>query len=251
MNCHITFEDGSDGYLSHHGVLGMKWGVRNAETRARYANEGRGRSNGYSSGGSGSSRSGLTEKQKRILKGAAIGVGTAAAIGGGVYLARRGGLKQLNTARKAAIKSAKNEHSRIVKNARNAEQKALTKESIAKEERDWARGKTMLSDKEYRHRTILQGNEERSSIPKSQKDWHYAPYREYVNTRMHGRRIVERSRTQMTKKINAADNAYKQGKRRVDILTGAGGILAAGTGVGAGVAYNATAKKRGKKNRIA
>ena len=40
MDYLIQFEDGSDGYLSHHGVLGMKWGVRNAETLRRYANEG-------------------------------------------------------------------------------------------------------------------------------------------------------------------------------------------------------------------
>ena len=40
MDYFIQFEDGSDGYLSHHGVLGMKWGVRNAETLRRYANEG-------------------------------------------------------------------------------------------------------------------------------------------------------------------------------------------------------------------
>jgi len=33
---------GGGNELEHHGVLGMKWGVRNEETRARYANEGRG-----------------------------------------------------------------------------------------------------------------------------------------------------------------------------------------------------------------
>jgi hypothetical protein len=31
----LTFEDGSDAFLSHHGVKGMKWGVWNEETRAR------------------------------------------------------------------------------------------------------------------------------------------------------------------------------------------------------------------------
>lgn len=31
----LTFEDGSNGYLAHHGVKGMKWGVWNDETRAR------------------------------------------------------------------------------------------------------------------------------------------------------------------------------------------------------------------------
>lgn len=38
----LTFEDGSDGYLEHFGVKGMHWGVRNAETIARYAREGSG-----------------------------------------------------------------------------------------------------------------------------------------------------------------------------------------------------------------
>ena len=41
MNYKLTFEDGSDIYLEHHGIKGMKWGVRNAETQARYASEGK------------------------------------------------------------------------------------------------------------------------------------------------------------------------------------------------------------------
>ena len=35
MDYVLTFEDGSSGYLSHHGIKGMKWGVWNEETRAR------------------------------------------------------------------------------------------------------------------------------------------------------------------------------------------------------------------------
>ena len=37
MDYIITFHDGSEAYLSHHGVKGMHWGVRNAETQAKYA----------------------------------------------------------------------------------------------------------------------------------------------------------------------------------------------------------------------
>lgn len=36
MDYILTFEDGSDAYLSHHGVKGMKWGVWNEETKARH-----------------------------------------------------------------------------------------------------------------------------------------------------------------------------------------------------------------------
>lgn len=41
MEYMVTFEDGTEGYLSHHGTKGMHWGVWNAETRARYADEGK------------------------------------------------------------------------------------------------------------------------------------------------------------------------------------------------------------------
>lgn len=37
MEYRLTFADGSEAYLEHHGIKGMKWGVWNAETRARYA----------------------------------------------------------------------------------------------------------------------------------------------------------------------------------------------------------------------
>ena len=37
MEFKVTFEDGSSAYLEHHGVMGMHWGVRNAETQAKYA----------------------------------------------------------------------------------------------------------------------------------------------------------------------------------------------------------------------
>ena len=37
MDIRVTFEDGSSAYLEHHGVKGMHWGVRNAETQAKYA----------------------------------------------------------------------------------------------------------------------------------------------------------------------------------------------------------------------
>ena len=37
MEYTVSFADGSTAYLAHHGVKGMHWGVRNAETLARYA----------------------------------------------------------------------------------------------------------------------------------------------------------------------------------------------------------------------
>lgn len=36
MDYLVTFDDGSSGYLAHHGVKGMKWGKWNPETQAKY-----------------------------------------------------------------------------------------------------------------------------------------------------------------------------------------------------------------------
>ena len=93
MDMIVTFEDGSTAYLEHHGIKGMKWGVWNDETRARRM--GGGLSIRKKSGSGEASSSGgykgpkLTDEQKAIMKKAAIGLGTAAAIGGGVYLAKK------------------------------------------------------------------------------------------------------------------------------------------------------------------
>lgn len=38
----LTFDDESEAYLAHHGVKGMHWGVRSAETMAKYGMKGEG-----------------------------------------------------------------------------------------------------------------------------------------------------------------------------------------------------------------
>lgn len=40
MDYLIHFEDGSEAFLAHHGIKGMKWGIRNEETEARYNRSG-------------------------------------------------------------------------------------------------------------------------------------------------------------------------------------------------------------------
>ena len=52
MEYKFTFEDGSE-VLAHHGVKGMKWGVRNAETLAKYGLSGVGKSVEGGGGGGG------------------------------------------------------------------------------------------------------------------------------------------------------------------------------------------------------
>lgn len=40
MDYLVTFDDGSSAFLSHHGTKGMKWGVWNEETKAKYKSAG-------------------------------------------------------------------------------------------------------------------------------------------------------------------------------------------------------------------
>lgn len=77
MSSNIFFID-EDEVLAHHGVKGMKWGVRKQRP----------------SGGAGSTkkRKGLSRKQKAAIAGV---LGTAAAVGGGYYLHKSGNGKKL------------------------------------------------------------------------------------------------------------------------------------------------------------
>ena len=80
-----------DEVLAHHGVKGMKWGVRKQRP----------------SGGAGSSRKkrkGLSRKQKAAIAGV---LGTAAAVGAGYYLHKSGNGKKIASAAKKHGASAK------------------------------------------------------------------------------------------------------------------------------------------------
>lgn len=59
----LHFEDGSSGYLSHHGVKGMKWGQWNPETQAKY-----GQVNASGGGGGVSEEDEEDEKEKEDVK---------------------------------------------------------------------------------------------------------------------------------------------------------------------------------------
>lgn len=90
MEYRVVFVDGTDGYLEHFGVKGMKWGVWNAETRARYLGLHNSRSG--SVGGTSSKSWKLTEKQKKAVKIALASAAVVAVVGVSLYAAKRSGV---------------------------------------------------------------------------------------------------------------------------------------------------------------
>ena len=100
MDYLIRFEDGSEAYLSHHSIKGMRWGVRNEETKARY-----------------SKRSSKKETLKKVGKGVAVGVG----IGLSAYAAYKGysHVKTKSDVTEAVYNKGRNEVTRIISGVDN------------------------------------------------------------------------------------------------------------------------------------
>lgn len=74
--------------ICHHGILGQKWGIRRFQNRdGTLTSAGKQRKE--------TERKGLSDTQKKILKGALITAGAAAVVGGGIYLAKTGKLDKL------------------------------------------------------------------------------------------------------------------------------------------------------------
>lgn len=102
MSDNIFFID-EDEVLAHHGVKGMRWGVRKQRP----------------SGGAGPSkkRKGLSRKQKAAIAGV---LGTAAAVGGGYYLHKSGNGKKIAALAKKQGAAAKGAASSAKSSARKA-----------------------------------------------------------------------------------------------------------------------------------
>ena len=105
MDGYLRFDESVDSDdLQHYGVLGMKWGVRNAETRERYSREGGSPSYqrvygeykkaGYSDKEAGQLAKGNEALKKVLITGAVVG-GVAVAAGIGIAAYNRYGNKVL------------------------------------------------------------------------------------------------------------------------------------------------------------
>ena len=242
MDYKLTFDDGSSAYLAHHGVLGMKWGVRNAETRLKYQSgngglvkpssdggQGQTRGAGYSSG---KKRGGLSEGQKRALKTAAIGLGTAAALGGAVYVGRNKAMSKLLL--RQATKEA--QHRTDLRNSNLS----IVRGVMQKRKNEEARNAFMRAKKAGLNPTSYEGY----GFNKS-KDYliNRAVKKDKAFTAQ-VRKLRDENRKVFDTKMRKLNRQTKIGKAVVNGLTVTGGAVAVGAGVGTARAYNSSSKKR-------
>ena len=221
MDYILTFEDGSDAYLSHHGVKGMKWGVRK---------------NKYDQGANSPGR-GLSDATKRKLKTAAIGVGAAAAVGGGVYLARKAGLGKANKSYAQTVTKAK-------KNL-DSTRKGISSHMKAEREKfanDWVRDvRSIGSNTNSRNANIHVAQSVRGLRSGNAKA--HPSMKTAMEMDKH-LQIYEGAKKRYASQIKNAKSTLNGRKRVINIMTGVGAAGAIGAGTGAAYAYNRKSNKR-------
>ena len=237
----LTFEDGSSAYLEHFGVKGMHWGVWNDETRARrMGGTGAVRKNETDAS---AKRKGLTDKQKKMLKGAAIGLGTAAAIGGGVYLAKTAADRRLGEELKKGLRNVRaNEGARLAAEATIARTNVLDNASRKNKWDQRGAAKRDLASATRFFSTRDDYNTARANA---------ANYIEYLADKPGNVfRLVDA--TIDYKKASAEVRAkHAKGKQFVNRMAKAGALTAvvAGAGTGTGYYKRATSKKSSGKKK--
>ena len=268
MDMVVTFEDGSTAYLEHHGIKGMKWGVWNEETRARRMGGGlsirkkSGSSEASSSGGYKGQRPKLTDEQKAIMKKAAIGLGTAAAIGGGVYLAKKAADAGLDAKLANDLRKVRENEG-----ARLASEASIVKENIFRDALDSANktkdGINFKADRADINNRIKRDTQfvasttrglTRGFDSRTAKDMAFHMTK-YGNRGRDVYRLVEASLDYRAASDKARAN-YAKGKKVIDTMFAVGKGAAIGTAAGTvlGTAANINAsktKKRIEQNRTA
>jgi hypothetical protein len=105
MDYLISFDDGSSGYLSHHGVMGMKWGQRSAETQLKYQSGNGGQVKPGSGGGKQSGRRDSTNSG--MIKAARYGAFGLAGMAYAHHADKKSGALDARKKEKAAKKAKK------------------------------------------------------------------------------------------------------------------------------------------------